>query len=71
VVSGSAIEGIFFFFFSELFSITRCKEAWVVDNMQFSNDIIQWIVSYVRFVHDWKVDLMLAFFGVLYFFRWR
>jgi hypothetical protein len=28
--------------FPELFSIARCKEAWVVDNMLSSNGIIQW-----------------------------
>jgi len=28
-------------------------------------------VSLVRSVQDWEVDLVLAFFGVLYSLRWR
>jgi hypothetical protein len=37
------------------FSIAHCKEAWVADNMQFSNDVIQWNVSFLRFIKDWEV----------------
>jgi len=52
--------------FSELFSIPCCKEAWVADNMQFSNGGIQWNVSFIRSVIDWEVDLVIAFFDLLY-----
>jgi hypothetical protein len=34
--------------FLELFIIARCKEAWVTDNLQFSNGNIQWNVSFIR-----------------------
>jgi hypothetical protein len=57
--------------FSRLFSIACCKEEWVVDNMQISNGLIQWNVSFVRSVQDWEVDLVFAFFGVLNSLRWR
>jgi len=57
--------------FPELFSIARCKEAWVVDNLLSSNGVIQWNVSFVRSVQDWEVDLVLEFFEVLYSLRWR
>jgi len=57
--------------FPKLFGIARSKEAWVVDNMLFSNGVIQWNVSFVKAVQDWEVDLEFAFFGVLYSFRWR
>jgi hypothetical protein len=32
--------------FPELFHIARCKEAWVMDNMQVSNGFIQWNVPF-------------------------
>jgi hypothetical protein len=28
-------------------------------------------VSFVRSVQDWELDLVLAFFGVLYSLKWR
>jgi hypothetical protein len=28
-------------------------------------------VSFIRFAHDWEVDVVIAFFGVLYSHRWR
>jgi len=34
-----------------------------VDNMMSSNGVLQWNVSFVKLVHDWEVDLVLAFFG--------
>jgi hypothetical protein len=37
--------------------------------------IFQWCYSvdfiFIFFVQDWEVDLVLAFFGVLYSLRWR
>jgi hypothetical protein len=40
-------------------------------NGESSNGVIQWNVSFFRVVQDWEVDLVLAFFVVLYSFRWR
>jgi len=34
--------------------------------MQFSNGGIQWNVSFIRSVIDWEVDLVIAFFDLLY-----
>jgi hypothetical protein len=51
--------------FPKLFGIACCKEAWVVYNM-FSNDVIQWNVSFARAIQDWEVDLVIAFFGVIF-----
>jgi hypothetical protein len=41
-----------------------------VDNMQFSNGVIHWNVSFVRSVQDWEVVWCLNFFFVLYSLRW-
>jgi hypothetical protein len=57
--------------FPKFFSIARCKEAWIADNMQFSNVDIQWIVSFIGSVQDLEVDLMIAFFVLLYSLRLR
>jgi hypothetical protein len=35
-------------------------------NGESSNGVIQWNVSFFRVVQDWEVDLVLAFFVVLY-----
>ena len=50
--------------FLELFSIACCKEAWVVDHLQFSNENIQWNLSFIKLVKDWEVDLVTTFFYV-------
>jgi hypothetical protein len=56
--------------FSELFSIACC-EASVADHMQFFNSNIQWYISFTRPVHDWKVDLVISFFNILYSLKLR
>jgi hypothetical protein len=43
----------------------------VVDYMQFSNENLQWNISLIRLVHDWKVDLVISFFDLLYSLRLR
>jgi hypothetical protein len=53
--------------FMKLFSIAPCKEAWVVDNIQYSNGVIQWNMSFVRSIQDWEIDLVLAFFWYVIF----
>jgi hypothetical protein len=57
--------------FPELFSIARCEEAWLANNMQFSNGIIQWNVSFLRSIQDWEVDLAIVCFGKSYSLKWR
>jgi hypothetical protein len=57
--------------FPKLSSIACCKEAWVANNMHFSNGDIQWHVSFIRYVQNWEVDLEIVFFNLLYSLRWR
>jgi hypothetical protein len=57
--------------YSDLFSIARCKDAWVADHMQFRNGNLQWNIFFTRPVHDWEVDLVSSFFELLYSLRVR
>jgi hypothetical protein len=52
--------------FPDLFSIARCKDAWVADHMQFRNENLQWNIFFTRPVHDWEVNLVSSFFELLY-----
>jgi hypothetical protein len=52
--------------FPELFSIACCKEAWVLNNMRVSNGNLHWNLSFIRSVQDWEVDLVIAFYDLLY-----
>jgi hypothetical protein len=51
--------------FPELFSIACYKEVWVADHLQFSNENIQWNISFIKPVQDWEVELVTAFFNAL------
>jgi hypothetical protein len=51
--------------FPMLFSIPCHKEGLVVDRVQFSNDLLQWNVSFIKLVHDWEVELVTLFFNLL------
>jgi hypothetical protein len=51
--------------FPMLFSIPCHTEGLVVDHVQFSNDLSQWNVSYIKLVHDWEVELVTLFFNLL------
>lgn len=50
----------------DLFSISRCKEALVANLLQFSNNALQWTISFIRSVHDWEVVLISLFFNLLH-----
>jgi len=39
--------------------------------MQFSNDNLQWNLSFIIYIQDRKVDLVIAFYGMLYSLRLR
>jgi hypothetical protein len=52
--------------FVELFCHARNRDALVADLKTFSNDVVHWDISFIRLVHDWKVDLVSSFFNVLY-----
>jgi len=52
--------------FLVLFSIAHCKDSSVADHMQFSNDTLQWNITFIKSLHDWKVELVTSFFNLLY-----
>jgi hypothetical protein len=39
------------------FNIAHCKDAYVVDHLEFLIDSHQWNVNFIRTAHDWEVDL--------------
>jgi hypothetical protein len=52
--------------FPELFLIARRKDAWVEEIMQRQNGTILWNIMFSRSVHDWEVEAVSRFFGMLY-----
>ena len=50
------------FSFSELFTISLDKDAWVVDHLQFHNGNIHWNIVFIGSVHDWKGEVVFVFF---------
>jgi hypothetical protein len=57
--------------FPDLFSIARCKDAWVADHMQFRKGNLQWNRFFNRSVHVWEKYLVSSFFELLYSIRLR
>jgi hypothetical protein len=57
--------------FPDMFSIARCKDAWVANHMQFRNNNLQWNIFFIRLMHGWKVGLISSFFELLYSLRTR
>jgi hypothetical protein len=41
----------------------------VEDHMLFSNDTVQWNITFIILVHDWEVEMVTSFFNLLYSFR--
>lgn len=41
-----------------MFSIACCKKDSVADHVRFSNDILQWNITFIISMHDWKVELI-------------
>jgi hypothetical protein len=37
--------------------------------VQFSNITLQWNITFIRSMHDWKVDVVSLFFNLLYTLR--
>jgi hypothetical protein len=52
--------------FPDLFLIARRKDAWVEEIMQRQNGTILWNIMFSRSVHDWEVEAVSRFFGMLY-----
>jgi hypothetical protein len=51
--------------FPVLFSIACFNEALVVEHVQFLNDTYYWN-NFIKFVHDWEMELVTSFFNLLY-----
>ena len=52
--------------FFEVFSIARCKEAWVADHMQFLNKILQNNIFFTRpVIGRWTWSLLSLIFCTL------
>jgi hypothetical protein len=56
---------------SWLFSIARFREASIADNVERSNDAIQWNVVFTRLIHDWEVESLSSFYRCLYSYKLR
>jgi hypothetical protein len=57
--------------FLMLFSIARFKEASMAHHLQFSNEISQWNITFIKSVHEWEVESITSFFNLLYSPRLR
>lgn len=53
--------------YPDLFSVSRSKDVWVADNLQFRDENIHWNVIVIRPVQDWEVDVVFLFFEMYYF----
>ena len=54
----------------DLFSIAHRKDAWVANNMQFREGIIQWNVIFTRPIQNWEVEVVVSFLE-MYSFQLR
>jgi hypothetical protein len=52
--------------FLELFSTACLRDAFVADNLHFSNGSHQWNINFVRSTHDWELEFFTSFFDKLY-----
>jgi hypothetical protein len=57
--------------FPGLFSIASLKEASIADNVERSNDVVQWNIVFTRLIHDWEVEVLASFYSRLYSFKFR
>ena len=52
--------------FPELYNISRDKEAWVVDHLDYQNEVVTWSLNFIRPAHDWELEMISSFMDVLY-----
>jgi hypothetical protein len=52
--------------FPELYNISRDKEAWVVDHLNYQNEVVTWSLNFLRPAHDWELEMISSFMEVLY-----
>jgi hypothetical protein len=51
--------------------VARWKEALMADRVHFSDDILQWNISFTKPMHEWEVESITSFFSLLYSLRLR
>ncbi len=52
--------------FPELYNISRDKEAWVADHLNYQNDVVSWSLNFSRPTQDWELEAISSFMDVLY-----
>uniref|UniRef100_A0A2N9H6M3 Reverse transcriptase zinc-binding domain-containing protein n=1 Tax=Fagus sylvatica TaxID=28930 RepID=A0A2N9H6M3_FAGSY len=52
--------------FPELFRITRNKEALVKEHIQYHNEVVSWVLNFIRPVQDWEEESISSFLDLLY-----
>ncbi len=52
--------------FPELYNISRNKEAWVADHLNYQNEVVTWSLNFIRPAHDWELEAISSFMNVLY-----
>jgi hypothetical protein len=48
-----------------LFSVSRSKDVWVWDSLQFRDENIHWNVIVIRPIQDWEVEVVFLFLRCL------
>jgi hypothetical protein len=41
--------------YPELYRISRDKEAWVADHLNYQNEVVTWSLNFIRPAHDWEL----------------
>jgi hypothetical protein len=52
--------------FPEMYNISRDKEAWVADHLNYQNEVMTWSLNFIRPAHDWELEVISSFMDVLY-----
>jgi hypothetical protein len=52
--------------YPDLFRITRNKEAWVKEHLQYHNEVVSWVLNFCRPIQDWEEESLSSFLDLLY-----
>uniref|UniRef100_A0A2N9JAL9 Reverse transcriptase domain-containing protein n=1 Tax=Fagus sylvatica TaxID=28930 RepID=A0A2N9JAL9_FAGSY len=52
--------------YPDLFRITRNKEAWVKEHLQYHNEVVSWVLNFIRPIQDWEEESLSSFLDLLY-----
>jgi hypothetical protein len=50
----------------ELFRITRNKEALVKEHFQYHNEVVSWVLNFIRPIQDWEEESISSLLDLLY-----